>query len=129
MAKKKKIREEFQKVFEAGNDRKIKKMLEQHSWLLDEMSHEMDASMTEQHQIAAAIGVMEDEYRQPVSADQIVYCLKEDFKINKSEIEISPILDELENLNLTRKNGNGWILTEEGGNACDEYINSYRKKM
>ncbi|MFX1236593.1 MAG: hypothetical protein ACFFAS_11835 [Promethearchaeota archaeon] len=127
MVKKKKIRDEFQAAFEAGDDKTIKEMLSTHSWLLDEMSHEMDETMSQQHQILAGIGVMEDEYNQPVRLDQIAMCLRDDFDVHRSEGEILSILNEVESLNLVRKTVDGWVLTKEGGTVCDEYINKTRK--
>lgn len=127
MVKKKKIRDDFQAAFEAGDDKTIKEMLSTHSWLLDEMSHEMDETMSQQHQILAGVGVMEDEYNKPVRIDQIAKCLKEDFNVNKSESDILSILNEVESLNLVRKTVEGWVLTKQGGTVCDEYINKARK--
>ncbi|MBN1802120.1 MAG: hypothetical protein JW891_11470 [Candidatus Lokiarchaeota archaeon] len=127
MVKKKKIRDEFQAAFEQGDDKTIKEMLSTHSWLLDEMSHEMDETMSQQHQVLAGVGVMEDEFNQPVRLDQIAMCLKEDFNITKSEGDILSILNEVESLNLVRKTIDGWALTNEGGTICDEYINKFRR--
>ena len=126
MGKKKKIREEFNKVFESGDDRAIKEMLSTHPWLLDEISSDMDAAMEEEHLIAAAIGVMEDELGHAVPIDQIMFCLRQDFGVEKTEPDLRGILANIENLNLVKSDSNGWTLTDEGGDACDAYLNSMR---
>ncbi len=96
MAKKKKIREEFESVFKSGNDKKIKIMLEKHPWLLSEISNEMDDQMLKQHQIIGAIGVMEDELGGAVSMDKIIFCLNTDFNIKKNAEEIQEIIAIIE---------------------------------
>ncbi|MCP4761214.1 MAG: hypothetical protein GY870_05500 [archaeon] len=126
MGKKKKIREEFNQVFESGDDRAIKEMLTSYPWLLDEMSSSMDAAMAEEHQIAAAIGIMEDELGHAVPMDQIMFCLRQDFGAEKSEPDLRSLLTNIENLNLVKNESSGWTLTEEGGDACDAYLNSMR---
>jgi hypothetical protein len=120
---KKKIREEFDKLFKNGNEKAIKKMLDKNPWLLDEVSNTMDAGMVEQNQIIAALGVMEDELGGPVPLDEIVFSLRVDFNIRKSEDEVHTILKNTENLNLVRRDSNGWSLTSEGGRICDDYLN------
>lgn len=123
MGKKKKIREEFDDLFKRGDEKEIKKMLEKNPWLLDEVSNSMDAGMVEQNQIIAALGVMEDELGGPVPIDEILFCLRVDFNIRKSEDEIHSILTSVENLNLVKRDANGWSLTNEGGRICDDYLN------
>jgi len=120
---KKKIREEFDKLFKKGNEKAIKKMLDKNPWLLDEVSNTMDAGMVEQNQIIAALGVMEDELGGPVPIDEIIFSLRVDFNIRKSEDEVHTILADVENLNLVKRNANGWSLTNEGGKICDDYLN------
>ncbi|MFX1275319.1 MAG: hypothetical protein ACFFBP_00155 [Promethearchaeota archaeon] len=129
MAKKKKIREDFEKVFKAGDDKAIKELLAQNPWLLEEISQEMDAAMKEEDLILAAIGVMEDDLNHPVSMEEIILCLKQDFKTNKNISQIEQLLDNVSRLNLVKKIDDGWILTDEGGDACDEYIKKYRAKL
>jgi hypothetical protein len=123
MAKKKKIREEFDILFEKGDEKAIKKMLEKNPWLLDEVSHSMDAGMAEQNQIIAALGVMEDELGGAVPIDEIVFSLRVDFGIRKTEDEVHSILTSVEKLNLVKRDTNGWSLTNEGGKICDDYLN------
>ena len=123
MAKKKKIREEFDILFQKGDEKAIKKMLEKNPWLLDEVSHSMDAGMTEQNQIIAALGVMEDELGGSVPLDEIVFSLRVDFNIRKTEDEVHSILSGVEKLNLVKRDTNGWSLTNEGGKICDDYLN------
>jgi len=123
MGKKKKIREEFDDLFKRGDEKAIKKMLEKNPWLLDEVSNSMDAGMVEQNQIIAALGVMEDELGGPVPIDEIIFSLRVDFNIRKSEEEIHSILTSVENLNLVKRDSNGWSLTNEGGRICDDYLN------
>ncbi|NVM35115.1 MAG: hypothetical protein HWN81_05935 [Candidatus Lokiarchaeota archaeon] len=120
---KKKIREEFDKLFKKGNEKAIKKMLDKNPWLLDEVSNTLDAGMVEQNQIIAALGVMEDELGGPVPIDEIIFSLKVDFNIRKIEDEVHMILTSVENLNLVKRNANGWSLTKEGGRICDDYLN------
>jgi len=123
MAKKKKIREEFNTLFQNGDEKAIKKMLDKNPWLLDEVSHSMDAGMVEQNQIIAALGVMEDELGGAVPIDEIVFSLRVDFDIRKSEEEVHSILTGVEKLNLVKRDTNGWSLTNEGGKICDDYLN------
>ena len=120
---KKKIREEFDKLFKNGNETAIKKMLDKNPWLLDEVSNTMDAGMVEQNQIIAALGVMEDELGGPVPIDEILFSLRVDFNIRKSEDEVHTILASTEDLNLVKRDANGWSLTIEGGKICDDYLN------
>lgn len=120
---KKKIREEFDKIFKKGDEKAIKKMLDKNPWLQDEVSSSMDAGMTEQNQIIAALGVMEDELGSAVPIDEIVFSLRVDFNIRKGEPEVLDILRSVENLNLVKRDSNGWTLTSEGGKICDEFLN------
>lgn len=120
---KKKIREEFDKVFKQGDEKAIKKMLDKNPWLQDEVSSSMDAGMTEQNQIIAALGVMEDELGGAVPIDEISFSLRVDFNIRKGETEVHDILRSVENLNLVKRDSNGWTLTSEGGKICDEFLN------
>ena len=128
MAKKKKIREEFEKVFKSGNEKEIKKMLEKNSWLLDEMTSEMDEKMGIQDQVIAALGVMEDELARSVPIDEISFCLKVDFNIDESEENIREVLFNVEKLGLVKKDTNDWRLTNEGGKICDNFLNKLLSK-
>lgn len=123
MAKKKKIREDFEALFKKGDEKAIKKMLDKNPWLLDEVSNTMGAGMAEQNQVIAALGVMEDELGGPVPIDEIAFSLRVDLNIRKSEEEIHSILTSVENLNLVKRDANGWSLTNEGGRICDDYLN------
>ena len=129
MAKKKKIREEFSTIFKTGNEDAIKEMLDKYPWLLSEVSSEMDSRMSEQNQIVAAIGVMEDELGGPASMDDIMLSLNADFNIRKSKEELQPLILNNEDLNLVKKEGNGWILTDEGGRVCDAFLNKNLKEF
>ena len=129
MGKKKKIREEFQAIFTKGDEKAIKKMLKKNPWLLDEMSNTMDAGMVEQNQIIAALGVMEDELGGPVPIDEIVFSLRVDFNIRKEDSRVHEILKNVENLNLVKREANGWSLTSEGGKICDDYLNRSLGKL
>jgi hypothetical protein len=55
---KKKIREEFDKIFKLGDESTIKAMLEKYPWLLDEVSSRLDQHFGVQEQVVAALGVM-----------------------------------------------------------------------
>jgi len=121
--KKKKIREEFDDVFKTGDEEKIKEMLDEHPWLLEEVSHEMNEVMVEEQQIIAALGVMEDELGSPAPLNEIILSLKVDFNIDKSEVEVEEILENLQKLELVRKQSEGWNLSGEGGRICDDYLN------
>jgi len=124
MAKKKKIRDEFSTIFKTGNEDAIKEMLDKYPWLLSEVSSEMDNRMFEQNQIVAVIGVMEDELGGPASMDDIMLSLNADFNIlRKNKEEIQDLILKIEDLNLVKKEGNGWILTDEGGRVCDAFLN------
>ncbi|MFX0080656.1 MAG: hypothetical protein ACFE94_02785 [Candidatus Hodarchaeota archaeon] len=120
---KKKIREEFDKVFKKGDEKAIKKLLDKNPWLQDEISSSMDAGMAEQNQIIAALGVMEDELGGAVPIDDIVFSLRVDFSTRKSDTEVHEVLRSVENLNLVKRDSNGWTLTTEGGKICDEFLN------
>ncbi|MFX1258015.1 MAG: hypothetical protein ACFFAN_09155 [Promethearchaeota archaeon] len=123
MGKKKRIREEFDAIFKSGDENAIHKMLEKYPWLLEEVSSEMDEDMLEQHQIVAAIGVMEDEIGGPVQIHEIEQILQVDFKTRKTQEKIQEILNEIIHLNLIKKESNGWSLTREGERICDTYLN------
>jgi hypothetical protein len=123
MGKKKKIREEFDILFQKGDEKAIKKMLDKNPWLLDEVSSSLDAGMAEQNQVIAALGVMEDELGGSVPIDEIVFSLRVDFSIRKTEDEVHSILINVEKLNLVKRDTNGWSLTNEGGKICDDYLN------
>jgi hypothetical protein len=129
MVNKKKIREEFKEIFVSGNEKGIKEMLEKFPWLLDEVSNKMDGDIGEQQQIIAALGVMEDELGGPVPLDEIIFSLKIDFNINKSEGEVHEILRSSEDLRLVKKDSNGWTLTIEGEKVCDDYLNKTLGKI
>lgn len=123
MVNKKKIREEFDRIFESGNENAIKMMLDKFPWLLDEVSNKMEGAIGEQQQIIAALGVMEDELGRPVPLDEVVFSLRIDFDIKKTEEEVLSILMSTEEFNLARKDSNGWTLTVEGEKVCDNYLN------
>lgn len=124
MVKKSKIREDFEEVFKSGNQAIIKKYLEQYPWLLNEISNEMDETMTIQHQIIAAMGVMEDELGEAVTIYDISDCLRDDFNKKYTEDQLQKILQDVENLNLVKKEPKGYILTSEGGRIADAYLNA-----
>ena len=121
--RKKKIRENFDVAFKAGDEQEIKKMLEKNPWLLDEVSSDIDVGMSEQNQVIAALGVMEDELGGPVPIDEVVFSLRVDFNIRKTEDEVLTLLNNVENLNLVKKGSNGWSLSEDGEKICDDYLN------
>ena len=127
MVKKKKIREDFDNIFKSGEEDKIKTMLHEHPWLLEEVSNEMNQVMEKEQQIIAALGIMEDELGDTVPLNEILYSLKNDFDIRKSEVEVREILENLIPLDIVKKNQNGWNLTTEGGRICDDYLNLFVK--
>jgi hypothetical protein len=127
MAKKKKIREEFDVIFKSGNEKAIKKMLDKYPWLLSEVSSEMEKDMGVQQQVIAALGVMEDERGGAVPVDEIVFSLKVDFNVRLSDDEVLEILKDVEELGLVKRDTDGWILTREGGRICDEFLNKNLK--
>ena len=129
LVNKKKIREEFNDIFTSGQEKRIKKMLEKFPWLLDEVSNKMEGAIGEQQQIIAALGVMEDELGGPVPLDEVIFSLRIDFDIRKSETEVLDILRSSEDLQLVRKDSNGWTLTAEGGKVCDDYLNKNLGKI
>jgi hypothetical protein len=126
---KKKIREQFDAVYQNGDEQAIKKMLKRNPWLRDEMKTSIDASMTKQNQVLVALGVMEDELGGSVPIDEIVFSLRVDFNIRKAEAEVHQILGGIEKLNLVKREANGWSLTKEGGKICDEYLNKNLGKL
>jgi len=123
MAKKKKIREEFDVIFANGNEKAIKKMLDKYPWLLDEVSNEMKGTIGVQQQMIAALGVMEDELGGPVPLDEIIFSLRIDFDVRKTEEEVHEILSSTEDLSLVKREADGWTLTLEGGKVCDDFLN------
>lgn len=123
MGKKKKIREKFDEIFRSGDEKAIKKMLKKNPWLLDEVSQNIDAGMSEQNQVIAALGVMEDELGGPVPMDEIVFSLRVDFNIRRADDKVLEILKNIETLNLVKRESNGWSLTFEGAKICDDYLN------
>ena len=129
MVNKKKIREEFNEMFASGNEKGIKKILDKFPWLLDEVSNKMEGAIGEQQQIIAALGVMEDELGRPVPLDEILFSLRIDFNIRKSEEEVHEILRSSEDLHLVKKDSNGWTLTVEGEKVCDDYLNKTLGKI
>jgi hypothetical protein len=129
MGKKKKIREEFNAVYRSGDENKIKLMLEENPWLLDEMTSEIDKNMLEQSQILAALGIMEDEHGGSVKIDEIMLSLNNDLNVRRNKEEVMTILNNAENLGLIKKESDGWILTREGGQVCDEYLNKRFKNL
>jgi hypothetical protein len=129
MVNKKKIREEFNKMFTSGNEKGIKKMLDKFPWLLSEVSDELNNTIGEQQQIIAALGVMEDELGRPVPLDEIIFSLRIDFNIRKIEEEVHEILRSSEDLHLVKKDSNGWTLTVEGEKVCDDYLNKTLGKI
>ncbi len=120
---KKKIREQFDVVFQNGDEQSIKKMLTKNPWLRDELKTSMDANMTNQNQVLVALGVMEDELGGAVPIDAIVFSLRVDFNIRKDEAEVHQLLGGIETLNPVKRDANGWSLTKEGGKICDEFLN------
>ena len=116
-------------MFASGNEKGIKKMLDKFPWLLDEVSNKMEGAIGEQQQIIAALGVMEDELGRPVPLDEIIFSLRIDFNIRKSEEEVHEILRSSEDLHLVKKDSNGWTLTVEGEKVCDDYLNKTLGKI
>jgi hypothetical protein len=129
MAKKKKIREQFDVIFQSGDEKAIKKMLEKYPWLLDEVSTEMNEVIEDQQQVIAALGVMEDERGGAVPIDEVIFSLRVDFNIRKIEEEVINLLNATETLGLAKKDPNGWRLTREGGKVCDDYLNKTMGKI
>ncbi|GAI88851.1 unnamed protein product [marine sediment metagenome] len=129
MAKKKKIREDFDVIFASGNEKAIKEMLDKYPWLLDEVSNEMKGNIGEQQQMIAALGVMEDELGGPVPLDEIIFSLRIDFNIRKTEEEVHEILSSTEELSLVKREADGWTLTPEGGKVCDDFLNKTLGKI
>ncbi|TFF99178.1 MAG: hypothetical protein EU541_05605 [Promethearchaeota archaeon] len=123
MFKKSKIRDEFDEVFKSGDQKRIKQMLEEHPWLLNEVSEELNQEIQHEEEVIAAVGVMEDELAKPAPLNDIVFCLKVDFNIKKTEEEVQEILQKIEQLNMVQKKDDGWALTKEGGEVCDTYLN------
>jgi hypothetical protein len=71
----------------------------------------------------AALGVMEDELGGPVPLDEIIFSLRIDFNIRKTEEEVHEILSSTEELSLVKRGSDGWTLTPEGGKVCDDFLN------
>ena len=126
MFKKKKIREEFDELFKSGNEKKIKAMLEENPWLLNEWEGKMDENVAEQSIAVAALGVMIDEAGgDPASLDDVLFSLRVDFKHKKEEEEVKTLLNDAETLGYCKPSQGGWSLTAEGERVCDNYLNSH----
>lgn len=124
MAKKKKIRDDFEFYFKRGDEEKIKQMLVDYPWLLDEQQKRMDSDIGQQNEILAALGVMEDELNSPVPIDEIIFSLRVDFNIQKKRDEVLEVLNNIKSLGYVKKEENGWNLTSEGGRMCDQFLNN-----
>jgi coproporphyrinogen III oxidase-like Fe-S oxidoreductase len=123
MFKKRKLREKFNTVFQAGDQKAIKEMLKENPWLLEEMSEEFDEKLENQRRVIAALGIMEDDLGSFVPISKIQNSLNLDFNISKSTEEILSILKEVESLGFVQRKSDGWTLTEEGGRVCDDFLN------
>lgn len=124
MVNKKQIRDEYNAVFIKGSKKAIKKYLKKYPWLMDEDAEVIDKSSSEQYQVIAALGVMEDDLGSSVPLSEIVYCLRDDFNTNKSDERVSNILNELRDLGWVEIEGNNWIMTSKGGTICDAFLNN-----
>ena len=129
MVNKKKIRQEFDEMFASGNEKGIKKMLAKFPWLLTKVSDELDGVIGQQQQIIAALGVMEDELGRPVPIDEIIFSLRMDFDIRKTEEEVQEILRSSKDLRLVKQDSNGWTLATDGEKVCDDYLNKTLGKI
>jgi hypothetical protein len=128
--KKKKIREEFQQYFKSGNEAMIKKMLLDHLWLLEEWEDKMDTNVEEQSLIIAALGVMNDEKGgTPVSLEDVMMCLRVDFKVKKEDSEVKSVLSACEGLGYCENSEKGWTLSQEGEKICDDFLNSHKELL
>lgn len=125
MFKKSKVRKDFDDAFRANDEATMQKLLGENKWLLDEWNNKMNNSHSEQSLVIAALGVMEDEFAAPVPVDEIGFCLRYDFKLKKEADEITQILNDAEALGYCKRTKNGWALTPEGGQICDDYLNSH----
>ncbi|MHA1821898.1 MAG: hypothetical protein ACTSU2_00285 [Promethearchaeota archaeon] len=126
MFKKKKIRDEFEEYFKAGNEEMIKKMLNENPWLLEEWQGKMDENVSEQSLVIAALGVMADENSgEPVSLNDIIFSLRVDFKQKKDDQRVLELLNDAETLGYCKKVNGGWLLTPEGERICDNYLNTH----
>ncbi|MCK4282653.1 MAG: hypothetical protein KAX10_11085, partial [Candidatus Lokiarchaeota archaeon] len=108
MAKKKKIRDDFEFYFKRGDEEKIKQMLVDYPWLLDEQQRRMDSDIGQQNEVLAALGVMEDELNSPVPIDEIIFSLRVDFNIQKKRDEVLEVLNNIKSLGYVKKEENGW---------------------
>ncbi len=126
MFKKKKVRDEFDEFFKSGNEKMIKKMLEENPWLLNEWEGKMDENVTEQSLVIAALGVMNDENGgEPSPIDDIIFSLRVDFNEKRDEETVRTWLKDAETLGYCKPAQGGWILTPEGERICDNYLNSH----
>ena len=123
---KKKIREQFDVYFKSGNETMIKKMLEENPWLLQEQQIKMDENLERQSLILSALGVMNDENGdKSATIEDVLLCLKNDFRQKKSKEFVQEILEDAETMGYCQKYQGGWILTPEGERICDNYLNSH----
>jgi hypothetical protein len=125
MFKKSKIRKDFEDAFRANDEATMQNLLAENKWLLDEWNQKLNNSHSEQSLMLAALGVMEDEFANPVPVDEIAFCLRYDFKVKKETDEIIQALNDAEALGLCKKIKNTWSLTPEGAQICDDYLDSH----
>ena len=116
MFKKSKIRKDFEDAFRANDEATMQNLLAENKWLLDEWNQKLNNSHSEQSLMLAALGVMEDEFANPVPVDEIAFCLRYDFKVKKETDEIIQALNDAEALGLCKKIKNTWSLTPEAAN-------------
>jgi hypothetical protein len=123
---KSKIRKDFEDAFKRNDEKTMQAMLGENPWLLAEWESRMDGSSSgEQQVILAALGVMEDEIGGPVPMDELSFSLRVDFKAKKDDAAISRILGEAESLGYCKRVQNGYQLTPQGAQICDNYLNSH----
>ena len=108
----------------------IKKMLLDHLWLLEEWEDKMDTNVEEQSIIIAALGVMNDDNGgKPVPLEDVLHCLRADFKVKKDEHVVTDVLNACEGLGYCEKNVIGWMLLQEGEKICDDFLNSHKELL
>jgi hypothetical protein len=125
MFKRKQIRKEFDDANQSGDEASMNQMLEKYPWLVAEWESRLNNSQGEQQIVLAAMGVMEDELAQPVPLQDVTFCLRVDFRVTKQDQEVLGVIQEAESLGYCQKVQNGYVLTEEGGRICDDYLNAH----
>ena len=124
MFKRKKIRQDFEQAAAAGDEDRLRILMDENDWLVDEWEATLNQGQQVQRIILSALGVMEDEMADSVAVSDITYSLRVDFKETYDDAQVTSILQDAAALGHSKQVGSKWSLTPAGGKICDNYLNS-----